>query len=134
MTGVQTCALPILRGVTPLQVAINFANIDSVKAILVWLRSNEQILLLNTKGRPRQITAFLTAVSTGHVELTKTILDCLTPEKKVELITTRDRSGRTATEEAERRGHSHVVTLLNTYSHKVELCLLEQSGRGNLGF
>ena len=118
-----------VRGVTPLQLAINFANIDSVKAILVWLRSNEQILLLNTKERSRQITAFLTAVSTGHVELTKTILDCLTPEKQVELITTHDRSGRTAIEEAESRGHSHVVTLLNAYSQEAELCLLEQSGR-----
>ena len=105
---------------TPLQIAISFANIDSVKAILVWLRCDEQILLLNTKEISRQITAFLTAVRTGHVELTKTILDCLTPEKKVDLITTRDRSGRTAIEEAERRGHSHVVTLLNTYCIRIK--------------
>ena len=66
------------------------------------------------------------AASFGHTESVKMILDCLTADQQIQLMSVQDCHGRTAIQCAERRGHTDIVRVLREYQHRAENMMREE--------
>ena len=65
-------------------------------------------------------TLLHTAANWGHTDSVKMILDCLTSDQQIQIMSVQDYWGETAIQCAERRGRTYIATVLTEYEKSAQ--------------
>ena len=65
----------------------------------------------------------------GHTESVKMILDCLTADQQIQIMSVQDWRGEKAIKKAERGGHTDTVRVLREYQHRADNLIKEEYGK-----
>ena len=111
---------------TPLYCAAGSDDKEIIGTLLTSLQSSGDRLklLMVSKFTPLHLAAF-----SGHTESAKTILDCLTADHQIHLMSAQSILDETVIQYAERRGHTDTARVLTEYQHRAEQIQQQQEQR-----
>ena len=101
----------------PLYFAAVKGHTDIINTLLTSLQSSAnrlKLLILDNDYTPLHVAAHC-----GNTETMKVILDCLTPDQRIQLMSVQGRWEKTAIEMAEQNGHTDTVRVLMEYQQRV---------------
>ena len=106
----------------PLQQAALCDHAELITTLLTSLQSSADRLklLMVSKYTPLHAAAFW-----GHTELVKMILDCLTADQQIQIMSVQC-GGMTAIQFAESEGHTDTVRILREYQHRADSLMKEE--------
>ena len=110
---------------TPLQYAALRDDTDIINTLLTSLQSSADRLklLMVYVWTPLYVAAFY-----SRTESVKMILDCLTADQQIQIMSAQSESGGTAIRCAERGGHTDTARVLREYQHREDDLMKEQNG------
>ena len=104
---------------TPLECAAYWGHTEIIHTLLVSLQSSADRLKLLMVYR--FYTPLHVAAICGHTESVKMILDCLTADQQIQIMSVQsDWKGETAIQLADRRGRTDTVRVLREYQHRAD--------------
>ena len=108
---------------TPLHWAAWRGHSELLSTLLLSLRSSAERLklLMVHKWTPLHVAALY-----GHTESVKKILDCLTADQQIQIMTAQSGVGMTAIQGAEIRHHTDTVRVMREYQQRAENLMREK--------
>ena len=113
-------------GVSPLHWAAVRDDTEMISTLLTSLESSAdrlKLLMVNDKYTPLH-----EAAHHGHTESVKMILDCLTADHQIQLMSA-EWWGETVIQKAESTRHTDTVRLLTEYQHRADNLMKEKDGK-----
>ena len=112
-------------GISPMYCAAQDNHREIISTLLTSLQSSEYRLKLLMVD---EWTPLHSAAACGHTESVKIILDCLTAEQQIQIISVQCR-GMTAIQWAEYGGRTDTVRVLREYQHRADNLIKEEYGK-----
>ena len=103
---------------TTLYFAAGRGHTEIISTLLTSLQSSAdrlKLLMVSKHSTPLHAAALY-----GHTESVKMILDCLTADQQIQIMSVQDYWGETAIQWAENWGHTDTVRVLREYQHRAE--------------
>ena len=113
-------------GWTPLNHAAASDGTEIISTLLTYAQSSAyrlKLLMVDKDETPLHLAAHF-----GHTESVKMILDCLTADQQIQIMSLPGRDGETAIQKAERRRKTDTMRVLREYQHRAVL-MREQEQR-----
>ena len=111
---------------SPLDYAALRDHTEIISTLLTSLQSSAYRLKLLMV---RELTPLHAAAFCGHTESVKMILDCLTADQQIQIMSVQSISGMTAIQCAERSRHTDTVRVLREYQHSADGMMRAQQQR-----
>ena len=112
-------------GSTPLVCAAERDHTKMISTLLTSLQSSAnrlKLLMVDRYSTPLHLAAF-----SGHTESVKVILDCLTADQQIQIMSVQDGwFCETAIQKAETWGHTDTVRILREYQHRADNLMREE--------
>ena len=109
---------------TPLHCAASRGHTEIISTLLISLQSSAYRLKLLMVDK--SYTPLHTAAYCGHTESVKMILDCLTADQQIRIMSVQNWDRKTAIQYAESEGHTDTVGVLREYQHTADNLIREE--------